>query len=145
MLVTAALLGEHGALYAQFDHLERLAAEATIDDIRAYAGVLAAAVATHARLEDDLLFAALEPELGPAGPLLQMRREHDEIEAGLECLVHTADPAAGNALRDVIRLARAHFAKEEGVLFPMAAGLLAHTTLERLGAEWAVRRGVLLA
>lgn len=145
MLVTAALLGEHGALYAQFDHLERLAAEATIDDIRAYAGILAAAIATHARLEDDLLFATLEPELGPVGPLLQMRREHDEIEAGLERLVHTEDPAAGNALRDVIRLARAHFAKEESALFPMATALLAHAALEHLGGEWAARRGVTLA
>ena len=51
---------------------------------------------------------------------------------------------ARDLLLDTIAIARDHFAKEEQVLFPMAANALPPEELQALGAEWAAARGVTL-
>ena len=147
MKVTDAFLGEHGVFYAQFDHLERAVPEATTPaQVRAHAAFLAAALASHARLEDELLFTALEPRLGAqGGPLAMMRTEHDEIEGGLSRLPGLEGLAeAQDLLLHVVRVARGHFAKEEQVLYPMAEQVLGAGTLGHLGADWARQRKVVV-
>lgn len=97
------------------------------------------ALIAHAHLEDELLFAALEPYL-PAehGPLQVMRGEHDEIEARLARLAG-ADPARAETRPDLARLfelARHHFLREERVLFPFASRLLDGPRLAVLGEAY---------
>ncbi|GIX49387.1 MAG: hypothetical protein KatS3mg131_3598 [Candidatus Tectimicrobiota bacterium] len=144
MKLTDALRGEHGVFYAQFAHLQEQAAAPA--QVREQVALLAAALQTHARLEEELLFAALEPHLGPMGPLAVMRMEHDEIDTGLAALQQVEEAkAARQQLERLLQLAREHFTKEEHVLFALAEQYLDGKALTRLGEQWAARRGVHLA
>ncbi len=147
MKITEALLGEHGAFYAQFEHLERAvpAAEA-LAQVQSQMALLSAALDTHARLEDQLLFTALDPHLGPMGPLAVMRMEHDQIE-GLFGRISQASSLseAQDLTLQLIRVARDHFTKEERVLFPMATQILGPKTLLELGARWSEQRQVAIS
>jgi hemerythrin-like domain-containing protein len=108
--------------------------------------MLAAALASHAQLEEELLFTTLEPHIGSMGPLAVMRLEHEKIEAGLERLPTVEDLGqTQELLLQVVTVAREHFAKEERVLYPMATKALSAETLANLGAQWATRRAVSLA
>ncbi len=145
MKVTAALLGEHAVFYAQFDYLEKTIPQVKdLTLVKSQGAMLTAALATHAHLEDELLFIALESHLDPQfGPLAVMRMEHNEIEGSLERLQEVPDLAeAKNLLLHAIQTARAHFAKEEQVLFPMAGQMLEANQLSQLGAKWAEIRKV---
>ena len=147
MKLTDALRGEHGVFYAQFTHLQNVVTDGTTPaQVRSQIALLAAALEPHARLENDLLFTALEPHLGPMGPLAVMRMEHDEIEAGLARLQQVQDVEhARHLLQQLLQLAREHFTKEEHVLFAMAEQSLSAEELTRLGVQWAQRRGVHIA
>jgi hypothetical protein len=147
MRITDALLGEHGVFYAQFDRLEEtLPSEDGLEAMRAQASMLAAALGPHARLENVLLFAAVEERLGvAAGPMAVMREEHDEIETALARAERATDAdRARDDLLEVVRLARAHFEKEERVAFALAERALGEAELERLGEAWARERSVVL-
>ncbi len=147
MKITEALLGEHGVFYAQFEHLERAVPTAeTLAQVQSQMALLSAALDTHARLEDRLLFTALDPYLGPVGPLAVMRMEHDQIE-GLFGRISQASnlPEAQGLTLQLLRIAQDHFAKEERVLFPMAAQILAPETLSELGVRWSEQRRVAIS
>ena len=147
MNILQALLGEHGVFYAQFTHLEQqLPGMEDLDTVQELGKVLTAALGSHAQNENELLFSSIEAHLGPIRPLKVMRMEHDQIE-GLLAEVQRLDEAADarQALLQAIAIARPHFAKEEQVLFPLAAQRLPASELEALGAEWGARRDVTLA
>lgn len=141
MKITDALLGEHAVIYPGLDRIVE-ASFATAEEMRAAAAILAAGLASHARIEDELLFVPLEEQIGgEMGPLAVMRLEHDEIEGVLERLQEVEGPTEGRTIATrLAQLARDHFAKEEQVLYPMAENVLDADELERLGAEWASRR-----
>ena len=146
--ITDAFLGEHGVFYAQFDKLEQgLSKENRIDVLREAASLLAAALEPHARLEDELLFGAVEKETGAdRGPAPAMHAEHEEIEEAIRGVTVAIDPTrARDMLLEAIHIARAHFLREEQMIFPMAEQVLGAEELRRLGREWARRRGVVLA
>jgi len=144
MILTEALLGEHAVFYAQFDHLvQTVPGVGDLTIIQAQTVLIASALATHAQLEEDLLFKALDPHLGEMGPLAVMRMEHQEIESTLEQILNLEDLVeAKQKLLHVIHLAREHFAKEEQVLYPMASKVLGSEQLTTLGEQWAERRSV---
>ena len=145
MKVTEALLGEHAVFYAQFDYLEKnIPSAKDLTLVKSQGAMLTAALATHAHLEDELLFTALESHLNPqSGPLAVMRMEHNEIESSLGRLQEVQSlTEARNLLLLTIQTARAHFAKEEQVLFPMAVQMLEANALNQLGAKWAEARKV---
>lgn len=144
MRITDALAGEHGLFYALFGELEARSEEAdSLPALLAAVAPVGAALITHAQLEDELLFPALQSVFGAEGPLAVMRTEHVEIEALLtriERATHLDD--ASSLLAQLLHVARAHFETEEGVLFPAANGHLEPTTLHELGRKWAERRGL---
>jgi iron-sulfur cluster repair protein YtfE (RIC family) len=146
MKLTDGLLGEHAVFYAQFDHMERVLPMAEgVAEIQTQGAMLAAALATHAGLEEELLFQSLDqyPEAG--GPLNVMRAEHQEIEHSLEQIPGIAElDIAQQRLLHVIHTARQHFAKEEQILFKLAGQLLGEEVLRDLGAQWALRRKVMV-
>ena len=128
-----------------FDQVEKIAPnEEAMAQIRNAMTVLSAMVDAHATLEEELLFAALEPHLGKyEGPLAQMRAEHDELERLLGQIEKAEDVNQATAwVEETLRTARSHFHKEERVLFPMAERLLGEEALTRLGKAWADARGV---
>jgi iron-sulfur cluster repair protein YtfE (RIC family) len=141
--ITDVLYGEHGPLYALFAHLEESAPSWELADLLLAGRCLEAALLSHARVEDDLLFGALDRRMPPDGPVAQMRLEHDEIDAELARLREAETEAAGRrALASAIALAREHFLKEEQILFPLADEMLGREESERLCQSWAERRGV---
>jgi hemerythrin-like domain-containing protein len=145
MDIVDALLGEHGALYAQFDHVEETAPQLSLSALRAQTDVLAAALQSHSSLEDELLFTALEPLLGVGSPeLLGMRMMHEDIDRGIEAFrAATEIERAQGAVLGVVGLARQHFLGEEQTLFPTARERIPQETRDALGAEWVARRGVM--
>lgn len=147
MKVTDALLGEHAIFYAQFDYLEKnIPAAQDLTLVKSQGAMLTAALATHAHMEDELLFVALEAHMDPQfGPLAVMRMEHNEIEGSLVRLQEVQNLVeAKNLLLHAIQIARAHFAKEEQVLFPMAGQMLEAKNLVQLGKQWAELRKVMI-
>jgi hypothetical protein len=144
MDIVQALLGEHGALYAQFDYLEDAVPRLPLGVLKAQAEMLAAALVSHSSLEDELLFAALEPVVGAGSPeLLGMRMMHEEIDRGLEsCRSASDERDAQGDLLGVVGLARQHFLGEEQAIFPLAQARLTEAGRRALGAQWAARRGV---
>ena len=162
MKITDALLGEHGVFYAQFQLMAKSIDGADLEVIKTLGAMLASALAPHAQIENDILFPAIEQIMGEGGPTHVMRIEHEQIEGKLQELeelkgtheeiegalrrlpeTQSADEAR-RLVRDVIQAAREHFAKEEHILFPMAAQMLDERTLARLGDDWAERRNVAL-
>lgn len=144
MTLLQALLGEHGALYAMFEHLEQaLTDESTLDECRAKVALLRSVLISHAEIEDELLFPALEGAIGPHGPLAVMRMEHDRIEEALGWLSQVDSASeARKLLGEMLDFTRAHFAKEEQVLFQIASEHLDPGLLEDLARQWADRRRV---
>lgn len=142
MKITDALHAEHATLYAQLDFLAAAAAASPgASDGRAYAALLGSALHSHAEVEDELLFDLLDAHIGPGGPLAVMREEHEDVKATLDRLEHLDDgddPVPH--LRHLVEVARAHFDKEEQVLFPMAENVVPEADLEAAAQRWAERR-----
>jgi hemerythrin-like domain-containing protein len=142
MKITDAFIGEHAVLYAQLDHLEyAVPAAKTLGEIKAMAGLLEAALTSHAALEDDLLFDGLDPGLDQMGKLEKVRHEHDAICKGLAHVrVSRTRKDAERRLLNVVHLTRKEFDLEDRILFRLAEELLREDTLQKLGKEWAQRR-----
>ncbi len=144
MKITDAFLGEHGVLYAQFGYLEKtVPTAATLAVVTTQAATVIATLASHAHLEDELLFSTLDRFMGPMGPVAVMRMDHEQIE-GLLDQAHKAQDLeqAKRLLLQAMQVARNHFAKEEQILFRIAQEILDEETLDSLGAQWARRRGL---
>ena len=144
MKITDAFIAEHAVLYAQLDHLEKaVPAAKTAGEVKAMAGVLEAALRSHADLEDELLFDGLEPGLDQLGKLEKVQHEHDALCKGLALVkASRALKDARRYLMNVVHLARKEFDLEDRVIFKLADDLLHHDTLEKLGRIWARRRTV---
>ncbi len=144
MKLTDALLGEHGAFNALFNTIETLAdTSGDVAQIEAALAALAAEVSSHAALEEELLFPALEPLLEDDELITEMRAEHREIRAGLERIEDAQNlQQAVDAVRLTFAVARRHFQKEEEVLYPLAGRLLDEEAQTRLGETWAAARQV---
>ncbi|NQV85102.1 MAG: hemerythrin domain-containing protein [Rhodospirillales bacterium] len=146
MKITDALYGEHGLFYAHMEYLDRVLGgneEPPLEVLQALAGGLENMVASHARIEEDGLFAALDVSLGGMGPLGVMLGEHREIDRLLAAAQASGSAAAcAGHLRDLLTLLRQHFIKEERVLFVLAQQHLDEGVLIALGETWADTRHV---
>jgi hemerythrin-like domain-containing protein len=145
MNIIDALLGEHAVIYSLFDQCEADARPGgSVSEVRAQAALLTRALVSHARLEDELLFDRLTGRAGADAALLTVvRDDHHEIERALGAARSASDLAtARDQLTVAIAVARAHFAREERALFPLAERLLDAELLTEMGADWASRRGV---
>jgi len=142
--ITTALLGEHAVFYALFDHLESSLVDAhCAGQVKARASTVAAALVSHARLEEQILFQSLEAYADLRGPLTMMRLEHSRIEQDLEHIQTLDDlPAAQQLARRIASMARQHFLKEEQVIFPFADRVLDPAASHAMGEAWAEQRGV---
>jgi len=144
--ITDALLGEHGAFYAQFDRLEEtLPHTGSAAEVREQAALLAAALVTHAKLEDALLFDRMRSAGADEGLLDTMEAEHTTIAGLLISAQGSQDASAAREdLLEAVALAREHFSKEERLAFPLAESALGAGVLAELGVSWSQRRDVFL-
>jgi len=143
MKITDALLAEHAIFYALFDRLEELIDETeSIAALQTAMDLLAPVLVSHAKVEDELLFPALESGRSD-GPLGAMRSEHQQI-ADLFAGVHAVGEldALRGRVQEMIDVAREHFQKEDEIVLPVAVENLEEDALERLGQQWARLRQV---
>jgi hemerythrin-like domain-containing protein len=91
----------------------------------------------HFELEEQLLFPAIEAELGPHDLVRSLIAEHRQLEA-LVARLRDA-PEDLSALLEFIELLRIHIRTEENRLFEEVQGRLSAGTLTRLGAEFEAR------
>jgi hemerythrin-like domain-containing protein len=136
------LLGEHGVFYCLFDNLDsRVPKTERMGEVLSIARTLFAALASHTRLEEEILFNELEPHLGADGPLAVMREEHDEIHRTLDIARDAQQTFEGiDRLLHVLAVARQHFHKEEQILFKAARKHLGEKKLQSLGRRWVETR-----
>ncbi len=146
MRITDAFLGEHGVFYAQFDLMEKALSEhKSLDQIKSMTALLSAGLVSHAHLEDELLFDALDNTPAGRGPVPVMRHEHEVIDRALAGVQQMENPEQVHKLiKSTLELARQHFAKEEKILFPMACQFIQEESLVQSGALWGKRRSVVL-
>jgi hemerythrin-like domain-containing protein len=147
MLITDALLGEHAVFHLMLGNIEQsIPALDSLSNLQNRIAAFAFALESHAGLEDELLFNALEPHLGTAGgPLAIMRMEHDQIRDMLGKIESATDLDSARAFaKQMIQITRGHFQKEEQILFRMARQALSEDELFTLGAGWAQKRAVFL-
>lgn len=144
MKLIDALLGEHAMLYALFDSVESLAAQATtMHQIQGLASLLNTQVSTHSKLEEELLDPALEPHMGVDGPLAMMNAEHRDIRRAFKQTERARDVKGSiDCLHTALNLVRDHFKKEEVVLFNITQQILSDEEQIALGKIWAKARGV---
>ncbi|MCL4232905.1 MAG: hemerythrin domain-containing protein [Deltaproteobacteria bacterium] len=147
MKITDALRGEHGVFYAQFERIRKAIDDnAPLDELQGATRTLAAALLSHATIENTIFFPALEPSIGGMGPLAVMRHEHGDIEGGFLELDSVQDIGVlRSRVAELMEYAIDHFAKEENILFPLAERSLDAQRLDELGSDWAEARGVTLA
>ena len=144
MKITDAFIAEHAVIYAQLDHLDKaIPAAKTLGEIKAMAGLLDAALRSHARLEDELLFNGLEPGLDQMGKLEKVQHEHDAICKALEMVAASKTRKdAQRRLLNVVHLTRKEFDLEDRIIFRLADEAMCAETLLKLGRAWARERDV---
>ena len=147
MKLTDALIGEHGAFRALLDAIEEMASYAgEVAQIESAMAVFTTEITQHAKLEENLLFSALEPHLDSNDLLAEMRSEHQEIRSGLESIEDARDlDQAIAAVQHTLEAARRHFENEEKVLYAIANKVLDEETLTRLGEDWAAARAITIS
>ncbi|MEZ4219517.1 MAG: hemerythrin domain-containing protein [Polyangiaceae bacterium] len=92
------------------------------------------ALRRHLRMEEEVLFPALEAATGmQGGPTFVMRAEHEQMRGVLDAMQDLARQADFEGVLDhgdtLLMLTQQHNMKEEGVLYPLAE--------RALGGSWA--------
>lgn len=134
MKVTEAIAVEHVTLLRVFDQVERvLPGLRSAAEVGTMATILEGLLGTHAQLEVDLAFVALDHALHHKWRLTTLHQDHKEMDERL-CQVHQAATCgrARQLLRGAMRASREHFCHEERDLIPVverALGLCALTAL----------------
>jgi iron-sulfur cluster repair protein YtfE (RIC family) len=113
--------------------------------VHSRAAAFIAGLRRHIRMEEQILFPAIEQKTGERdyGPTWAMRQEHREIEHALERLKRlltveerwTAIQAIEGQEIDLTALLRSHDGKEEAVLYPMADQILGASAAKDLVAR----------
>lgn len=128
MSATVELLGrQHQEVLARLSAVEDAGSGASV--LTDFANFLQREVMDHFVLEEQALFPILERHIGRThGPLAVMDMEHETFRELLEDLsggLRSEDTAQSQRqAHAIIRLLRDHIAKEDEVLFPMAARVL---------------------
>lgn len=147
MNIIDALMGEHAALTTVFDHMRKYQSSWDLGRYHEAGELLSSLLATHAILEDELLFDPIMTGEGRLGQTLRiMRHEHDELRHLVSGLFQTTEVIGARSVLDhLIEVTREHFALEERILFGMAAEVLGPDRLRQIGDEWALRRQLSLS
>jgi hemerythrin-like domain-containing protein len=90
----------------------------------------------HFALEEELLFPAIESELGQSPLVSELVAQHRQMEEMARTIQAGADPAN---LAAFAALLRAHIRREENELFEHVQDRLSPATMERLGREFETR------
>ncbi len=134
--ITDQLRIEHGLLRAMMAAVsDWLVAETPPEAMRERAAMLSTALDTHARREEEQLFAPLRSRSETARHQVDMMEVvHDEVRALFKEIANRADPIS--RLWTILDLTSTHFDKEDTEVFPMAELLIEPAILVQLGAGY---------
>ena len=137
MKISEYLRADHQAISENVWRLEQQLelGSLSIADMKATVSTIRSALENHAKLEEKVLFPALERELGrDDGPLAVMEAEHSRIAALFSRIDGAQDEDNVPMLtKDLTGLLVSHFAKEERDLFPVADELLGAVEIDGSG------------
>jgi hemerythrin-like domain-containing protein len=147
MTATIELLGtQHQDVLARLTQIEAAIMARDDGDLAPFAAFLANEVVHHFAIEEQALFPLLARHLSlEQGPLAVMNAEHAAFRELLGDL--TTAVRAGNLdaqrthAAELVELLRGHIAKEDQVLFPMAARLLSPAELVEVDGRTAALAG----
>lgn len=88
-------------------------------------------ISNHFAIEEEIVFPAMEQELGPSPLVQELIAEHRELEKLIEHLRVQAD---AETLRRFSSLLRSHIRREENELFEDIQKRMSRKTLDALGA-----------
>jgi hemerythrin-like domain-containing protein len=151
MTATIELLGtQHQDVLARLTQVEAAIMARDDRDLAPFAAFLADEVVHHFAIEEQALFPLLARHLSlEQGPLAVMNAEHAafrELLADLTTAVHAGNlDAQRTHAAELVELLRAHIAKEDQILFPMAARLLSAAELGEVDRRAAALAGSLLS
>ena len=142
MKITEVLMAEHAGFHNLFDYVESaLPRLNTLAEVKSLAALVDKVMSPHSKTEDDLLIRPLEHCFAQIGQNEMFHHEHELIEEALAGVRKARTlKTARRTLLGVIAAARAHFDKEERIVFPMAERVLKAKTLAELGNQWMKRR-----
>ncbi|MHB8523327.1 MAG: hemerythrin domain-containing protein [Limisphaerales bacterium] len=145
MKITEALLAEHVVFHSVFDQIEKMLSKLkTRAEVRLQAALLESLLATHTRVEDELLIEPLEHCFEQIGQRETFHEEHEQIDADLVAAQQAPRMAeAKRMLLEAVLSCRKHFDKEERLVFPLAEKAFNSRTLTSLGRKWRERRKVI--
>ena len=135
MQVTEAIALEHATLSRVFDQVERVLPRLrSAAEVGTMAAMLEGLLTTHAELEINFAFVALDHALRHKRRLTTLHEDHRELDDRF-CQVHEAPTCerARRLLRAAMRAAREHFRDEERSLFPAVERALGLGALTALG------------
>ncbi len=129
--VISILLVEHRMLRELMGAMsDWLATGLSPDAVRQRAAVLAVALNSHARREEEELFNPLGARSDIARHLIDMMElVHDEVRSLFEEIESAPDPVS--KMWTILEMTEAHFVREEQELFPLAETLLTPDELAR--------------
>ena len=135
MIITEALNIEHRVFTNLFDQVEDLLPTlTTLAEVKLLATLIERSLHSHADVEQNLAFAALDHALKDKGRIDRLYEDHEEIDAALKQAQRARNLAEGRRLlKTAIGASRAHFLREEKDIFPLLEQVLQPDTLQALG------------
>lgn len=142
MKITEALLAEHLVFHNLFDYIEaRVPKIKTLAELKLLASVMESMLSSHSDTEDELFLGPLEHCFEQIGQRDQFLKEHKEMDGSLQRVQEaTRLDSARRQLLAAVAHSRAHFDKEERIVFPLAERMLNAKTLSSLGQTWMEQR-----
>ena len=135
-IIIDSLTTEHTLLCRLFDQIGRLLPDVrTVAEVRLLSRLVEGVLSSHADVEQNLAFAALDHALAEKGELNRLYQDHQEIDAHLRgAAVATEFAEAVRLLKSGLKASREHFRREERTIFPLFEKLFSSAALEALGA-----------
>lgn len=137
--ISRYLCSDHARCDDFFLDAERSVNNKAWEEAAASFGEFAESIEHHFAMEEQILFAAFEEEIGhSAGPTVIMRMEHNQLRsllAQLRSALEERDADAYLGYSDTLNtMMQQHNLKEESVLYPMADRMLASRERELIEA-----------
>jgi hypothetical protein len=138
MQVTEAIALEHASLVRMFGQIERVLPRLkSVGEVRILARVVEGVLISHAELEINFAFVALDHSRHHRKRVTTLYQDHEELDDRIH-KVHAATnyKQASGLLKAGLRAARAHFREEERNLFPLLQRTLGLEVLTALGEAY---------
>jgi len=134
--ITYRLTNDHIVFCNVFNEIDRLLPDVrTLAEVRLLSRLVEGVLCSHADMEQNLAFAALDQALAENGELKRLNQDHQEIDSCLRNAALENDfNKAVRLLKLGLKASRAHFKREEKSVFPLLEKLFSPEALTTLAS-----------